>query len=167
MGTHRLFIMRHAKSDWRASVKDFDRPLSRRGVHDATTIARWLAVQPIKPSHITSSPALRAAQTATIVGQALDGVPIAWEPRFYLADFDQLLAVVSEPPSVNWLIIGHNPEVEVLVQYLDQGIRRRVLKKKLMPTAGLFAFDLENSALALPNSGKLLFHQRPKLLLNR
>ncbi|MDA0824882.1 MAG: histidine phosphatase family protein, partial [Proteobacteria bacterium] len=62
MGTQRLFIMRHAKSDWRASVNDFDRPLSRRGVHDATAIACWLAVQRIKPSHITSSPALRAAR---------------------------------------------------------------------------------------------------------
>jgi phosphohistidine phosphatase len=167
MDTNQLFIMRHAKSDWRVRAKDFDRPLSRRGVDDATAMGRWLAIQQIKPTYITSSPALRAAQTATIIGQALDGVRIDWEPRFHFADFEQLLAVVSRPPSANWLIIGHNPEFEILVDHLDHEIRHTVLKRKLMPTCGLFAFALEDSALLSPDSGNLLFHHRPKFLQDR
>ncbi|MFT4563421.1 MAG: phosphohistidine phosphatase [Gammaproteobacteria bacterium] len=159
--------MRHAKSDWRGGSKDFDRPLSRRGGEDAAAMARWLAVQPRKPSYIVSSPALRAAQTATLIGEALDGVRIDWEPRLYLADVDQLLSLISRPPKANWLIIGHNPGLEDLVLYLDRAIRRTIDSRKLMPTAAMFAFDWENAALPLANTGKLLFHQRPKLLQSR
>ena len=65
---HKLFIMRHAKSDWSVPAgSDFDRPLARRGVRDAPRMAAWLAQQGVLPGMIVSSPALRAKQTVLAV----------------------------------------------------------------------------------------------------
>lgn len=48
-----LLILRHAKSDWDSGAgTDFDRPLSRRGKHDAPRIGAWLYREGLVPDYV-------------------------------------------------------------------------------------------------------------------
>ena len=61
----RLILIRHAKSDWgNPSVRDFDRPLNKRGNANAPEMGQRMVSQNIYPELIVSSPALRALTTA-------------------------------------------------------------------------------------------------------
>ena len=56
-----LVIVRHAKSSWEsAALSDFDRPLNKRGQHDAPIMAKRIMEKGIRPDLLVSSPAMRA-----------------------------------------------------------------------------------------------------------
>ena len=64
----KLYIIRHAKSDWSDdTLKDFDRPLNKRGLKNAPFMGSLLKNKNINPDLILSSPALRAITTAEII----------------------------------------------------------------------------------------------------
>ena len=68
-----LFIVRHGKSSWDyETVKDIDRPLGERGIHDAEKVAGRLRKSGRKPELMISSPATRALHTATIFQRILE-----------------------------------------------------------------------------------------------
>ena len=68
-----LYIVRHAKSSWKYDdVKDIDRPLKERGIHDAHLISKFLAKQMKKPDVFISSSANRALHTAVIFCENFD-----------------------------------------------------------------------------------------------
>ncbi len=72
-----LYIVRHAKSSWDyTDVKDYDRPLTERGISDAYLIASILKNKIIKPDVFVSSSANRALHTAIIFSDTL-GYPLA------------------------------------------------------------------------------------------
>ena len=59
-----LLLMRHAKSSWKDSdLKDFDRPLNKKGKKTAPLMGHMIADQELVPDRIISSPAVRARQT--------------------------------------------------------------------------------------------------------
>jgi phosphohistidine phosphatase SixA len=115
---YHVSIMRHAKSDWDVGARaDFERPLSPRGERDAARMAKWLLEQTFVPDLIVSSTAVRAEQTARIVAHALGGIPITWRDDLYLAQLDVLVGALADPPAGNWMLIGHNPGLEDLVEF--------------------------------------------------
>ena len=66
-----LSILRHAKSSWKdLGVPDHERPLNKRGRHDAPLMGKLLRDQNITPDLIISSTAIRAATTAKLVAKA-------------------------------------------------------------------------------------------------
>lgn len=65
-----LLLIRHAKSDWgNDGLSDFDRPLNDRGKKDAPVMAERLLKREVKPDLFISSPAKRAAKTASIFAE--------------------------------------------------------------------------------------------------
>lgn len=67
-----LYIVRHAKSSWDyIEVKDYDRPLTERGINDAYLIASVLKKKIKKPDVFISSSANRALHTAIIFSDTL------------------------------------------------------------------------------------------------
>ncbi len=61
----KLYLIRHAKSDWsNPSLDDFDRPLNKRGKKNAPFMGKILHKKGIYPDLIISSPAYRARTTA-------------------------------------------------------------------------------------------------------
>lgn len=166
-GEHHVSIMRHAKSDWDVGGRaDFERPLAPRGERDAGRMAKWLSAQAFVPEQIISSTAVRAVQTARIVAAALGGIPIIWRERLYLAELDVLVETLAQPPAPNWMLVGHNPGLEELVEFCDPEIRARSRFVKLMPTAAIYTVALNPGAMPLkPGCGRILAHQRPKQLV--
>lgn len=118
-----LILLRHAKSSWKnEAIDDFDRPLAKRGKQDAQKVGFWLKRSNLIPDLILSSPAKRARKTATIVSRelALDENQIRWMPEIYDASPANLLKVLKRCPeqAKQVLLVGHNPGMEFLLEYL-------------------------------------------------
>lgn len=136
-----LLILRHAKSDWSVAADDFDRPLKKRGRHNAGQVGDWLVEQKIFPDVIVSSPAKRAMQTVRRVAKAagFDPVRITPNEKIYLADLPDLLDALSEVPGSadKVMLVGHNPGMDELLEYLAGPVSDRTEDGKLMTTAAL------------------------------
>ena len=167
---HNLIIMRHAKSDWSTSANsDFDRPLSRRGDRDAPRMAVWLADQGLFPDMIISSPALRTKQTVSAVVEKL-GIPeqdIIWDAAIYGASLDQLLEVLDRYAAAadSVLLVGHNPGLDSLVEYLSDR-QPEYRRGKLMTTAAVAVLDYGDKEISTrEHSARLQILMRPKDLI--
>jgi phosphohistidine phosphatase len=118
--TRRLMLLRHAKSDW-PDVPDHDRPLAKRGQHDAPLVGRWLRDHGYLPEIVLCSDARRTRQTWKLVARELGGSPeVRFDPRAYAASELTLLCLVRELPAAcrSALLIGHNPGLVDLARSL-------------------------------------------------
>ena len=121
-----LLLMRHAKSSWKdQKLADHERPLKKRGRKDTANIAKFLKKNELVPDLIFTSSAIRAMETAEILMNKLE-----YEGKletldvFYMAEPETYIEKInSAPEEVNQLmVIGHNPGIETLVQYLGDKI---------------------------------------------
>jgi phosphohistidine phosphatase len=99
-------------------MSDRDRPLNKRGLHDASTMGEHLAKRDAKPDLVVSSPARRALTTAELLATKLGYPPkdILVDDRLYAATPARLLAVIHEldDSAKRAMLVGHNPELTAL-----------------------------------------------------
>jgi phosphohistidine phosphatase len=148
-----LTLVRHAKSSWKdRTLSDRERPLNRRGKHDAPVMGKRIAEAGIRPSLIVSSPAVRAWTTARIVAEAI-GYPLEFLQRengLYLASLDNWLDVVAAQDSGfnSLMLFGHNPGLTDFANYLSPGLTHNV------PTAGVVCVNIDTD--------EWLLYERPR-----
>ena len=66
-----LGLFRHAKSDWNdARLRDFDRPLNRRGRTGAALMGVHIRDYGVKWRRVLASPAVRVTETIDLAGEA-------------------------------------------------------------------------------------------------
>lgn len=146
--SHTLIILRHAKSDWPAGVADHRRPLSERGLADATAAGRWLVDHGVVPQTAVVSPAQRTRRTWELAAAQLPApVPVQFDDAVYDADWTDLLAVVRGLPedAEVAVVVGHNPGSEELAARLagpdsDPAALARMAVK--YPTAGVAVIQI-------------------------
>ncbi|HLP96680.1 MAG TPA: histidine phosphatase family protein [Saprospiraceae bacterium] len=132
-----LFLIRHAKSSWgNPGLRDFDRPLNDRGLHDGPKMAQLLVRENVLPDLLVSSPAKRAITTAQFFADAfgIAAADIRKEPNIYEAHPTEILRLISElPEEVKTVcIFGHNPTfTEVANLFSEDDIIENV------PTCGI------------------------------
>jgi len=135
-----LLIMRHAKSSWSdSSLSDHERPLNKRGQHDAPIMGALLLDENLTPDLIMSSSARRAVETSEAVANASDYEGrIVVTRELYHADPDIYFSVVRDFGANNetLMIVGHNPGIEELIEQLSGDWYR-------MPTAALAEMRLD------------------------
>lgn len=167
---HQLVIVRHAKSDWdNASLDDYDRPLSPRGLNDIPAMAKWLAAQKSHIDLILSSSAKRARQTAKLLCEhtGLNPQKIEWQDALYLADTTTLLNAIGQTPAKTkqLMLIGHNPGLEELLIHLCGNELPRTKDDKLLTTATIAMVAVPDGWQAIkPHSCHLVKLMRPKEL---
>jgi phosphohistidine phosphatase len=113
----RLILLRHAKSAWPDDVADHERPLARRGRHDAPGVGRWLRASGNVPGLVLCSTARRARETWELALQQLGAdPPVTYEERVYGATGVQLLTLARQtlPEIAALLIVGHDPAIQAL-----------------------------------------------------
>lgn len=122
-GSRRLIVVRHAKSSWKSgAASDHERPLNKRGRHDAPRVARALVDRGWVPDLVLSSDSERTRETwklfATVFAEVGANIDVDFRREFYEADVQTIANGVSAmPPSAQTLmIIGHNPTFELLVE---------------------------------------------------
>ena len=141
----KLVLIRHAKSSWKnPGLRDFDRPLNKRGKADAPEMGRRLALRSLMPDRLLSSPAKRAIRTAEIIAGAI-GFPagrISRMDRLYGAGVAELIGILQglDDADETAYLVGHNPGLTDLINstcsdFLDN-----------LPTCGVFCADFELSS---------------------
>lgn len=117
-----LFIVRHAKSSWsQGDLSDHDRPLNKRGMHDAKMMAHLFAEREKQPQYWVSSTALRAKTTAAFFADAFDPAPaIDLNSQIYEANLNSLLQMIGTFPAStdSAIMFGHNPGFSYLASSL-------------------------------------------------
>ncbi len=116
-----LWLLRHAEAA--DGVPDDERPLTERGIRQATDAGRALAAIGASIDACLSSPKVRARQTAELACAAL-GVVVETEPRLsgQPVDVDELIAGRGDV-----LLVGHDPSFTLLVHDLT-GAQARMKK---------------------------------------
>ncbi len=142
-------------------MDDFDRPLKDRGKRGAQRLGVWLRQQERVPDLVVSSPAERAIVTAQKAVKAMGGNAgdILQERRIYAARVDDLLQVLAElPPDVRRvMLVGHNPGLEYLIEFLADRPIPLPSDGKLLPTACLAILELPDRWQGLKaGAGRLL-----------
>lgn len=119
-----LLLMRHAKSDPGRPGADFERPLNDQGRESLKAMGQWLETSGYLPDILYSSPAKRAAETATGVCRYVRyaETAIRWESGLYLASLENLLSFLLNRFEAysTMMIVGHNPGMESLLRHITQ-----------------------------------------------
>lgn len=152
----RLSVVRHGHAEWNdASMADFDRPLTRRGLSEAADAGKRLASREPIPELVLTSPASRAAATAAAVAREC-GLPdrlVKPMESLYLAHPEDLLAAVTAcgPKIEHLVVVGHNPG-------LSDFARRLAARADLdeMATASICTLEFEMDEWAAVNFGTAL-----------
>jgi phosphohistidine phosphatase len=141
----RLYLLRHAKSDWgEPGLPDHDRPLAPRGRKAAPLVASYMAENALRPSFVLVSSALRALQTFESFKVIALGATVKIEPAVYGADVDDLMDLVRAVPAEHdsVMLVGHNPTMQDLVLRLaSDGLGLEAARAKF-PTAALAVLDV-------------------------
>lgn len=161
-----LYLMRHAKSSWKEpDLRDYERPLNKRGNRDAPFMGNLLKEKGIRPDIIISSGATRAYTTATIISGQLE-YPIKQiiiEDRIYDASAGELIDIINSIEDSNnfAMLFGHNPGFTMLSNYLSD---KRIDN---IPTSGFVTiqFDLNSWSDVELGSGVLTDFEYPKKYL--
>jgi phosphohistidine phosphatase len=158
-----LTLVRHAKSSWSdPSLSDRQRPLNKRGKHDAPVMGRRIAKHGIRPSLIICSPATRAWATAKIIAREIS-YPLEFlqrEDGLYHASVDDFLdVIVAQDNEFNsMMVVGHNPGMTDFANFLSPGLTHN------LPTAGVVSVEIDQDHWNLYERPKtrLRVHDYPK-----
>lgn len=118
--------MRHAKSSWGdSSLRDFERPLNKRGRRDAPAMGTFLSDRGLVPDHIVCSPAERARETISLLIEAMkaDRDIVHYDEALYHEGAEAYLDAIRHAPvkAGTVLVAGHNPTIEQVVSRLSGG----------------------------------------------
>ena len=143
-----LTLLRHAKSNWDdPAMRDFDRPLNRRGRAAARAMGREMRALKLGFDAVVASPAVRVVETLAGLaeGYGRDLHP-AYDARIYLASEETLLDIARETDDRHsrLLLLGHNPGFELLALSLakEDGDEARARLAEKYPTAALAEISL-------------------------
>lgn len=123
-----LVICRHAEANDPFPLQpDFERELTKQGIHQAHTTGQWIRENYQKMDALLASPARRANATARLIAAKLyfDEEKINYDPELYNARESFLINALSQLPdtAMRVLLVGHNPGVTRLARTLtDQHI---------------------------------------------
>lgn len=158
-----LYLVRHAKSSWDfPALDDMNRPLNKRGKHDAPKMGRLLKEKGEQPDLLISSPAKRAFSTAKRIAKEL-GYPakdIIKDKRLYMADVENFFSVISKAgKKVNKLMLfSHNYGITYFANYISGSNIDNI------PTCGVVRIDLDLDSWKNieTQKGKLIYFEYPK-----
>jgi phosphohistidine phosphatase len=156
-----LLLVRHGKSDWgNLDLKDFDRPLNKRGKENAPEMAERLVNKGFKFDLIVSSPAKRAKSTAKFFAEAYTVDHIQFEESIYEASSNTLLKVINgfNDGAKTVIMFGHNPGLTDLANELTEADIYNI------PTAGmvLISFPFDSWEIVSKGTGEMVFFDYPK-----
>lgn len=160
----RLFLIRHAKSDWTTAVADdHDRPLAPRGKAACRSVGRFLSSLSIRPDLIVTSSATRARTTVERVARVARWTcPIEVSARLYDCSSEQALDFLRGlPDEVSTVLAGgHEPTWSTLGSRLVGGGNL----KMVTGSVGRIDIDCWRWNDVRPGSGTLAWLVTPKTI---
>ena len=119
-------LLRHGlaveRDEWEGA--DADRPLTERGAKRVMQVAAGLSRLDVQPTHVWSSPLIRAIETAKMVHRSLRVRSVVRIVDALLPDAppDRLLSILHDlPPESCVLSVGHEPQLGMVASLLLTG----------------------------------------------
>ena len=135
------------------------RPLSAKGRRQAERLGAFLARAGIRPDRIISSPKIRALQTAELVGAPL-GLEFSVDDRLSGGcSMDCLDAVLGDSGARTPMVVGHDPDLSMLLSGLIGSTLQEMRK------GSLATIDVQRPLQA--GAGTLRWLIPPELLVER
>jgi phosphohistidine phosphatase len=159
----RLLMVRHAKSDWGdLGLKDFDRPLNKRGKRDAPEMGSRLRYRHYYVDLIVSSTSKRTVETTQRIAREIDydEKKIVWLDELYHANKNQIREVLyginDKKKSV--MVVCHNTGITDFVNSFGTYISDN------MPTCSMVAFQFDTDSWVKIDSApcKFIFFDYPR-----
>lgn len=147
----RLYVTRHGKAEPESPTgRDEDRPLRRKGEKQAEFLASHLLASDRHPHLILRSRLRRAVETAAILTEAL-GCDEREEPTLGLGHpvsevIEALELVARQPEPRDVMLIGHNPQMEILVGALVSGANAGSVRMRTGECA-ILEFDADDALI--------------------
>ncbi len=119
-----IYLLRHANSDWSSlNQQDFDRPLTKKGIEEASKLSNYFYNQSIIVDKVFCSSAERTKQTFDLCSDGLK-YPISeaiYLDKLYLAKSDEIISLIKKlsNSTSSILIIGHNPAMLEIINALS------------------------------------------------
>ena len=161
-----VYLIRHAKSEGNnPSIIDFNRVLSPKGLEDAQLMAIKLKELHVQPELIVCSSAQRTISTKQIIGKQINNLHtnIILDPSIYEASLNYLTFLVNALPSKSnhVIIIGHNPGITLLSNYLTDDLIDNI------PACGVVKIELniENWNEIIQGIGTIRYFIYPEISL--
>ena len=149
-----LIIVRHSKSSWELPLNDIDRPLSKRGIHNAHLISTKIQDLLPKSFIIWSSKAKRAKETAMIFSQNLliNYENILIKNELYTFDEKKLEEIIKKCENMydNLILFGHNEAITNFVNKFGDLFINNV------PTSGVVSMQFDIDDWSKLKNGKIL-----------
>lgn len=172
-----LYLMRHAKSDWSDPGRsDRERRLAPRGVLAAEAMARYMAAVGVRPDVVFCSPAVRTRETLELVQAGLGPARVAIESGLYGAGPDEVLDLLRAEggDAEAAMVVGHNPTMAVLAQWLprrcgddaEAPLLERIAQKYPTGALATLAFDGSWATLS-PGDADIVAFVAPRDLESR
>lgn len=165
----RLYLLRHAKSDWGMSLSDHDRPLNARGQADAARMGQWLAQDHHCPQLVICSTAQRTRETLAILMEAGGfSFDVLYEPALYGAGTETIRRIIKAEAAQHdaLLLIGHNPGFQDMAvrsaKSGDPDTMRQLRAKYPTCTLSILEYDQSSFGEADLDRGQLLDFVRPR-----
>lgn len=168
MSARQLILMRHATAAT-GTGRDFDRPLTRRGLDEAHRVGERLRRHGPLPDRVVSSSARRCVETwqalaSGLGSEAPDAARVAPLPALYDASTRELLHAIHEVDDARTLLVlAHNPGISVLA--LELGRRDAEAESGLregFTPASIAVFEVEGEWGELSAAAtRLLRFERP------
>jgi phosphohistidine phosphatase len=135
-----IWLLRHG--DAADGSPDGERPLTEKGEEQARAAGAALRAMGVELAACLSSPKVRAAETARLACEQLDGLEVKPEPALAGGPFDA--ESLAAPYGEEVLLVGHDPDFSMAVHALT-GAQVRMKK----------------GGLAAINKGELVLLLRP------
>ena len=147
-----LILIRHAKSSWEAPLKDFDRPLMKKGILDAHEVSANVSKFLPKTYIMWSSTAARALETALIFAQNISYPieSIIFKDDLYTFDDKQLEKIIKSCDNSfeSVILFGHNEAITNFVNKFGDVFIENV------PTSGFVSLQFDSESWDTINKGK-------------
>ena len=118
----KLYLLRHGEAEQAGrNEKDYDRNLTYSGIQVIKQLSAHLKSGSFRPEMVYSSPSARTEQTTTFLLEGLGIEPqIIFNEDIYEASIRTLFDLVTHLDNQHHevLIVGHNPGVTYLAEYL-------------------------------------------------
>jgi len=156
-----LYLLRHAKSSWDDfTLKDFDRPLSTRGIQDADLMGNFFKSKRKGLDLVVSSPSKRTKETLDhFFNKTTQN--IIFDETIYHSSEQNIYSVLKhiEEDIKSLMIVGHNPSMhEFSESFSGQFIEK-------FSTCGLASFEFDDEwANVCEDSGTLIEFKIPSEL---
>lgn len=138
-----LYLLRHAKSSWsEPGLGDQQRPLNKRGLHDAPMMGERFRERGERLDHVVASPALRARTTAELFAQhcGFSAESIAIEADLYFLGSGSVEEVIQQQDDrvQSLMLVFHNPDITQFANSIDYDFH-----VDNVPTCGLIKFNCD------------------------